>query len=67
MTKELEELTVDRKFASESKLIQWLEYHQGQYESPEEYDSWLQTFFDEGNSISINGNPCTYLDCCELL
>ena len=54
-------------FSSVSELRRWLEHKADQCYSPEEYDEWLQRFFDEGTTITVHGEEYGYWDCWELL
>ena len=58
---------VERQFTSESALRDWLEERRWEAGSPEAYDEWLQSYFDDSSSISVNNMPYDYWACWELL
>ena len=60
-------MTLDLTFTSTAELRRWLERKADQCGSPEAYDEWLQSFFDEGNAISVRGEEYDYWACWELL
>lgn len=55
------------EFTSVRSLQDWLDKKRRECESPEEYDAWLQNFFEEGNTISVRGEEYDYWACWELL
>lgn len=61
------QVKVDLQFSNVSELRRWLERKSDDSESPEAYDEWLQSFFDDGNSVSVCGNEYDYWACWELL
>ena len=55
------------KFISVAELKRWLEAKNRNFNSAEEYDEWLQEFFDNGNTISVRNERYDYWACWELL
>ena len=58
---------VETQFTSESSLRDWLKRKIDEAGSPEAYDEWLQSYFDQGNSVFVNGREYDYWACWELL
>lgn len=54
-------------FTSVSVLQKWLVNKNNECESAEEFSSWLQNYFDEGNEISVRGEKYDYWACMELV
>ena len=54
-------------FASVQALQDWLNKNRCGCTGPEEYDKWLQDFFDRGNIVSVCGEEYDYWACWELL
>lgn len=54
-------------FENISSLKKWLERKNFEMGSPEQYDKWLQQYFEEGNLISVNEEIYDYWSCWELL
>lgn len=59
--------TVNFTFASVSALRQWLKKRNEEAGNPEAYYEWLQSFFEEGNTITVHGEEYDYWACWELL
>lgn len=51
---------LNMEFASKRSLQEWLGKKRCECESPEEYDAWLQNFFEEGNTVSVRGEEYDY-------
>ena len=58
---------LNMEFASVRALRDWLDKKRCECEGPEEYDAWLQDFFDRGNTVSVRGEEYDYWACWELL
>lgn len=58
---------LNMQFFSVQALRDWLNKKRRDCESPEEYDKWLQAFFDEGNTVTVRGEEYDAWDCRELL
>ncbi len=54
-------------FTSVRELREWLDKKRCECEGPEEYDEWLQGFFDRGNTVTVRGEEYNYWACWELL
>lgn len=58
---------INRDFSSVADLRRWLERQNDGADSPEAYDEWLQSYFDDGNTITVRGEEYDYWACWELL
>lgn len=54
-------------FATVSSLKSWLKAKQQEASTPEAFDNWLQSFFDEGNIVFVYGEEYDYWACWELV
>ena len=54
-------------FSSVSELHRWLENKNYECESSEAFESWMNEFFENGNTISVHGEEWDYWACWELL
>lgn len=54
-------------FTSVRALRNWLDMNRSQCDSPEEYDEWLQQFFEDGNTVTVHGEEFDYWACWELV
>lgn len=54
-------------FKSVSNLKDWLENKHWSFNHEEEYQEWLQRFFEKGNSIIVHDEEYDYWSCWELL
>lgn len=55
------------EFTSIAKLRTWLENKRWECNSPEEYNAWLQQFFNDGNTVTVHGEEYDYWACWELV
>ena len=60
-------ISINRTFTSVSELRTWLSRRNDEAGSPEAYDEWLRSYFDAGDTISVNGEEYDYWACWELL
>lgn len=60
-------MKIDRQFTSVSDLRRWLKSRSDACGSPEAFDSWLQSYFDEGNTVTVRGEEYDYWSCWEML
>lgn len=60
-------MKMDRQFTSISELRRWLRMRSDECGSPEAYDEWLQALFDDGNTVTVQGEEYDYWSCWELL
>lgn len=60
-------VTIEKQFSSVSELRHWLERQNDEAGSPEAYDEWLHSYFDDGNTITVHGEEWDYWACWELL
>jgi hypothetical protein len=54
-------------FSSVRALREWLDEKRWNAGSPEAYDEWLQSLFESGDTVSVDGDEYDYLACVELL
>lgn len=54
-------------FTSVSACRRWLERKCSESESSEAFEVWLTNFFDDGNAVSVRGEPYDFWACWELL
>jgi hypothetical protein len=60
-------MAVEHQFTSVNDLRDWLEERRWEAGSPEAYDEWLRSYFDDGNTIYVNETEYDYWACWELL
>lgn len=58
---------INLTFKSVSSLKDWLENKHWSFNNEEEYQEWIQKFFEEGNSITVHNEEFDYWSCWELL
>lgn len=58
---------LNKTFTSVRELIRWLEDKNWECGSLEEFEAWLHDFFDNGNTITVNGEEFDYWTCWELI
>ena len=58
---------LNMSFNTVGELRSWLDKKRLECDSPEEYDAWLQDFFEKGNTVSVRGEEYDYWACWELL
>lgn len=60
-------MKIDRIFRSLYDLKEWLKEVNFESGSPEAFDEWLYTYFDNGNTITVHGEKYDYFTCMELI
>ena len=60
-------LLLNLSFTSVSELRRWLQKKMWDFDGPEEFHSWLSSFFDEGNTVTVHGEEYDYWACWELV
>ena len=60
-------ILLNRVFNSVSALRTWLENKNFESGSPENFNEWLQNYFDEGNTITVHGEEYDFWACWELV
>ena len=58
---------VNLQFNTVSSLREWLKEKNRNSNSAEDYYTWLQEFFDHGNTIEVHGESWDYWACWELV
>ena len=54
-------------FTNVSRLREWLQSKNFEAGSPEAFTEWLESYFENGNEISVHGEHYSFLDCLELV
>ena len=54
-------------FKSVRELTDWLNMHRKNCSSPEEYDAWLQSIFENGDTVSVRDEEYDYAALQELV
>ena len=57
---------IEMAFPTVAALRSWLKEKNSWSESAEDYDEWLQRYF-QNNTITVDGEEWDYWDCWELI
>lgn len=60
-------MKICRTFASVSSLRRWLERKLQECEGQEAFFEWLTLYFENGDEITVNGEPYGFWACWELV
>lgn len=55
------------QFDSVQALMRWLDDKNWECESLEAFETWLHTFFNDGNTITVCGEEYDFITCWELV
>lgn len=62
----MEIASINRRFETVGELTKWLEDRSSEAENIEEFYNWLDEYFNEGNTITVQGEEYDYWACYEL-
>ena len=54
------------EFSSKRELRNWLDMNRQQCDNEEEFLEWLEQFFEDGNTVAVNGETWDLDDCAVL-